>query len=360
VTSNQKGYKRSWKNLLLNKRYQLRFTLFMVGISALLMTGLGIWVMKQANEATTVAIDRVRGDACPKIPELTDIPQDDDSGVPMKLPADGSDSTGSAVAPAPAPAPAPSSVDPMDVAKHNAQTDLLAVKAIWCTEADCKPATAEPLQIKVKDCDAYVKAKLENEDAVEALRKATIPVVKCDGGQTFSVADAPESGGRRITVQLDESSMTMMPSVPTDYADRVVQHWTCEIRQVGSIDKLNRGRIRILWVLIATGLMLMFGLAIYGIKMTHKVAGPLFKVSLYLAKMRDGRYDKVWNLRKGDQLVDFYEHFKTAHAGVVQLERADIEQIKNVIAAAEAAGAGEHEAVGELRTLLARKEKSIE
>jgi hypothetical protein len=350
----QKGYKRSWKNLLLNKRYQLRFTLFMVGISALLMTGLGIWVMKQANEATTVAIDRVRGDACPKIPELTDIPQGDDSGVPMKLPADGGSDAGSA---APAPAPVPSSVDPKDVAKHNAQTNLLAVKAMWCTEAECKPATAEPLQIKVKDCDAYVKAKLEDSDAVDALRKATIPVVKCDGGQTFTVADAPE---RHVTVQLDESSMTMMPSVPADYADRVVQHWTCEVRQAGSVDELERGRIRILWVLIATGLMLMIGLAVYGIKMTHKVAGPLFKVSLYLAKMRDGRYDKVWNLRKGDQLVDFYEHFKAAHAGVVQLEREDIDQIKNVIAAAEAAGAGDHEAVGELRTLLARKEKSIE
>jgi hypothetical protein len=94
--------------------------------------------------------------------------------------------------------------------------------------------------------------------------------------------------------------------------------------------------------------------------MTHKVAGPLHKVSLYLAKMRDGRYDKVWNLRKGDQLVDFYEHFKGAHAGVVSIEKDDIAHIKTVIAAAEAAGAGDNEAVGELRTVLARKEKSIE
>ena len=51
-----RSYKRSWKNLLINKRYQLRFTLFMVGVSAILMTGLGIWVMKEANEATTVAM----------------------------------------------------------------------------------------------------------------------------------------------------------------------------------------------------------------------------------------------------------------------------------------------------------------
>lgn len=352
MTAPQKGYKRSWKNLLLNKRYQLRFTLFMVGISAVLMIGLGIWVMKQANEATTVAIDRVRGDACPKIPELTDIPQNDDSGVPLKLPdGDGSDAVGSA-----APAPVPSTVDPRDVAKHNAQTSLLSVKALWCTTAECAPATTEPLQIKVKDCDAYVKGKLDDPDAVAALRKAMIPVVKCDGGQAFSVADAPAT--RHVTVVMDESSMTMTPAVPSDYADRVVAHWTCEVRQAGSIDELSRGRLRILGVLIATGLLLMIGLAIYGIKMTHKVAGPLFKVSLYLAKMRDGRYDKVWNLRKGDQLVDFYEHFKTAHAGVVTLEKEDIEAITAVIAAAEAAGAGE--SVGELRTILARKEKSIE
>ena len=37
-----KGYKRSWKNLLINKRYQLRFTLFMVGVSALLMAVLAL------------------------------------------------------------------------------------------------------------------------------------------------------------------------------------------------------------------------------------------------------------------------------------------------------------------------------
>ncbi len=357
----QKQYKRSWKNLLLNKRYQLRFTLFMVGVSALLMTGLGVWVMKQANEATTVAIDRVRGDACPKIPELTDVPPpSDDSAAPMKL-DDGAtvEPAGSAGSAAPDNKPVPSSVDPKDVAKHNAQTDLLAVKAKWCTEAECKPATAEPLHPKVKDCDGYVKKKLEDPEAVATLRAANIPVVTCDGGQTFSVADAPEPA-RHVTVQLDESSMTLTPSVPSDYADRVVQHWTCEVRQAGSIDELQRGRIRILAVLIATGLLLMLGLAIYGIKMTHKVAGPLFKVSLYLAKMRDGRYDKVWNLRKGDQLIEFYEHFKSAHAGVVQLEKDDIDRIKAVIAAAEAAGQGEHEAVGELRTLLARKEKSIE
>jgi hypothetical protein len=331
-------YKRSWKNLLLNKRYQLRFTLFMVGVSALLMSGLGIWVMKEANEATTVAMIRVRGEACPKVPEVVEVP----------TPAAAIPSSGQATD---AEAPKPAIMAPVE-------SDVVAVKALWCLDATCTPELSAPLVVKANRCDDYVTKKLEDTDAVAALRRAQIPVVKCEGGDSHSVADAETP--RRATVQLDEMSMTMTPTLPTDFADRIVAHHQCELRQASALDRLQDGRRRILWVLVATGILLMVGLAVYGIKMTHKVAGPLFKVSLYLAKMRDGRYDKVWNLRKGDQLVEFYEHFKHAHAGVVTMERADIERIQATIEAAEAAGLADHESITELRTLLARKEKALE
>jgi hypothetical protein len=159
-------------------------------------------------------------------------------------------------------------------------------------------------------------------------------------------------------VQLDESSMTM--PMPADFVELTMKHWTCELKQSGKFDRLERGRLRILWAMIATGAFLVLGLAVYGIKMTHRVAGPLFKVTLYLSKMRAGRFDKVYNLRKGDQLIEFYDHFKLAHGGVVGMQQDDITRISAVIAAAEAAGAANHPAVGELREMLARKEKSIE
>ena len=300
MTKNQppKGYKRSWKNLLINKRYQLRFTLFMVGLSTLLIAGLGWWVMRVANETTTVAMASVRGTPCPKVPAITEVGHEDSVPVvPMKLPE---------------PGPAP-------------------------TE-DSPPA----------------------------------PVPAADAGSAAAgSADAPADGEptdgepprRRTTIQMDESSMTMLrpePKVPDDYGAKVVAHWTCELRLGGQLNQLERGRMLILWVLIGTGLLLITGLAIYGIKMTHKVAGPLFKVSLYLAKMRDGRFDKVWNLRKGDQLVEFYEHFKTAHAGIVQMEKDDIAKLRAVVAAAEAAGAGDDAKIVEMREIIARKEKAIE
>ena len=80
-----KGYKRSWKNLLLNKRYQLRFTLFMVGISALLMLGLGIWVMREANDATAVAKNHIVGEPCTRIPLLVEPASVDDVQMPTNL-----------------------------------------------------------------------------------------------------------------------------------------------------------------------------------------------------------------------------------------------------------------------------------
>ncbi len=139
-----------------------------------------------------------------------------------------------------------------------------------------------------------------------------------------------------------------------------------ELRQAGAINDLQRGESKIRIVMVLTSVVLIIGLAFYGIKMTHKVAGPLFKVSLYLNKMRDGRFDKVWNLRKGDQLIDFYEHFKAAHAGVVTLQQGDIAALHAFIAAADAA----HQAspmsadvvakVDELRVLVTKKEKSLE
>ena len=163
--------------------------------------------------------------------------------------------------------------------------------------------------------------------------------------------------------------MTMVPQPPppppptklvrSDLGEQVVAYWTCKVRTQGTMDEIDRRRDTILYVLIGTGLLLVLGLAGYGLKMTHKVAGPLFKVTLYLDKMKDGRLDKVYNLRKGDQLVEFYEHFKHAHAGVVAMEKADIDHLRTIIASAETAGLGEHEAVVAMREMLARKEAAI-
>jgi hypothetical protein len=70
AAGDSRGYKRSWKNLLINKRYQLRFTLVMVGLSAGLMLALGTWVKRVADNTTEVGLARVRGEQCPPLPTV--------------------------------------------------------------------------------------------------------------------------------------------------------------------------------------------------------------------------------------------------------------------------------------------------
>lgn len=295
--ANDRGYKRSWKNLLINKRYQLRFTLFMVGLSTLLMVGLGLWIMIVANETTKVSITSERGKRCSKIPTIQPPYEEQPTPPPTPMKLD---------EPPAAPAPA----------------------------AGSGSATADEPRRKPK-----IDVTL---DEMEMPKPVTIVPPVPGGGSIYE--DAP------VNTKLNKKSFGWL----------VVDHWRCELEIAAKVKRLEFGRLRILLTLIGAGLLLVVGLAIYGIKMTHKVAGPLFKVQLYLAKMRDGRFDKVYNLRKGDQLVEFYDHFKQAHAGVVALEKSDIERLKKTLLAAEAAGAGDHPSVVELRAMLARKEKSVE
>lgn len=280
-----RGYKRSWKNLLINKRYQLRFTLFMVGLAAVLMGLLGWWVVRVANEATTVAQSSIRGEGCPELPTMPAPP--------------------AAALPTPTPTPAP--IDP-------------------AAGAEGPDDSADP-------------------------------------------AD-PDGSARRRAVVIQESTIDIEPTpvarvvVPADFVQEIAAHHECELKRQARIDEVGGGKRRILLVMIGSGLLLTLGLAVVGIKMTHRVAGPLYKVTLYLAKLRDGRYDKVYDLRRGDQLVEFYDHFKHAHAGVLVLERADVVRIRAALEAAAADGVADRSeqataAIAALREVLARKEKSL-
>jgi hypothetical protein len=85
-------------------------------------------------------------------------------------------------------------------------------------------------------------------------------------------------------------------------------------------------------VLVAFGLLLSLVLSAYGIVITHKIAGPLYKVTLYLDKMRDGKLGQVYALRKGDELVDFFEHFKKAHDALRARTEGDIALLDKAIA----------------------------
>jgi hypothetical protein len=313
-----KGYRRSWKNLLLDKGYQLRFTLFMVGLSALLMSFLGYWVLQEAKKTTTVGINDVLGRPCPPAPGTA---QPGHQGVIVD-----------------------------DITEMRAPTP----------PAPQESGTADGEESEAGEGDGEA-GEGEGEESGAGEGEGEAPAAGQDG----------EDSGRARVV-LDESNMELdapahapVGAAGEGFVDAVAQHYQCRNEQMAKIAGLRAGYQRIAFVLVAVGLLLMVGLSMYGIKMTHRVAGPLHKITLYFDKMRAGRLDQVYDLRKGDQLVEFYEQFKAAHDGLKAIQEQDIEQLRAILEAAEAEGLASRSpdiaaALDELREVLARKEKSLE
>jgi predicted transcriptional regulator len=93
----------------------------------------------------------------------------------------------------------------------------------------------------------------------------------------------------------------------------------------------------LVYKMIGAGVGLVVILSLYLILMTHKVAGPLFKVSMYFERMADGRLGVVTPLRKGDMLVDFFTSFKEMHDAVRARAKDDVAVMDKAIETLRAA-----------------------
>lgn len=89
----------------------------------------------------------------------------------------------------------------------------------------------------------------------------------------------------------------------------------------------------LIYKMFAVGLGLVVILSAYLVIMTHKVAGPLFKVSSYFDQMADGRLGTVTPLRRGDMLQDFFSDFKAMHESLRERAQTDVEVMARAVAA---------------------------
>jgi hypothetical protein len=326
-----KPYRRSWKNLLLNKRYQLGFTLFMVGLSALLMAFLGYWVLQEARRATEVAVNNVEGQRCPPVPELGAAGRNQviiDEITNIQAPP------GGALA--------------GEAPERQAQGETVTAGTAATVAAKPAGEVAKPAG-----------------DAEPAGAGEVAPTAGAEPGGTRPEDDGEERARAEVTLDEGTVLLDLPPNVPPDFVEAVIQHYRCHHERISKMAALHTGYRRIVGVLIGVGVILILGLTFSGIKMTHRLAGPLYKVELYFEKMRTGRFDEVYDLRKGDQLVEFYEQFKAAHGGLRAMQEADIAHLRAVIEVAQASDVAARSPeiaamLDEMRETLARKEKSIE
>jgi len=126
----------------------------------------------------------------------------------------------------------------------------------------------------------------------------------------------------------------------------------------------NSDRV-VLWGIVGFGVVLILSISAVGILITHKVAGPLYKIASFFGKVRDNRLGPTpANLRKGDELQEFYGAFKEMHTSLRARAEDDVRVLGNVVSVLETAPDARSpaltRALDELRDLRKRKEESLE
>jgi hypothetical protein len=121
----------------------------------------------------------------------------------------------------------------------------------------------------------------------------------------------------------------------------------------------------VLWGIVGFGVVLIISISAVGILITHRVAGPIFKVAGYFGRVRDDRLGQIpQTLRKGDELQEFYGSFREMHLALRERIEEDVRVLSDALTQLEAAGAsaspGQQRALEELRQLRRRKEDSLE
>lgn len=116
---------------------------------------------------------------------------------------------------------------------------------------------------------------------------------------------------------------------------------------------------RTMMVALALALtFLILGIGLAGIVVTHKVAGPIFKMQRHLRDVAKGKLEVPWGLRKGDELVEFFETFRKMVASLRHEREEQILVLKGVLAEIEH-GANE-KAVLAIKKMIADLERSLE
>lgn len=91
-------------------------------------------------------------------------------------------------------------------------------------------------------------------------------------------------------------------------------------------------------VIVSALLLLVLGVGLAGVVVTHKVAGPVFKMKRLLGELGKGHFRVVARLRKGDELQYFFDAFNDAADQLRRRQEDEIERIDSALGLLRDAG----------------------
>ena len=114
------------------------------------------------------------------------------------------------------------------------------------------------------------------------------------------------------------------------------------------------------WGIVGGGVVLCLGLFLFGIRMTHRVAGPLHRIAAELPRLGEGRFGAPLWIRKGDVLAELYQQFREAIETLRKREENEIAVWQRTVAAAsEDPALRDSETMRRLATRLREREDAL-
>lgn len=112
-------------------------------------------------------------------------------------------------------------------------------------------------------------------------------------------------------------------------------------------------------------LAVILSLGVWGILVTHRIAGPIFIISRYVDQIAGGRYPDPRPLRQKDELKVFFTKFNVMLTAVKDREKADLAAMGRAIEAGQKVlpkltGEGASELAGALEALKALHSQKLE
>ncbi len=115
---------------------------------------------------------------------------------------------------------------------------------------------------------------------------------------------------------------------------------------------------RMMLTLAGVMLLLVVGIFVAGVVVTHKVAGPIFKMKRMIRDVGEGRLRIPGKLRKGDELVHFFDAFDQMVRSLRARQENEIAMLESAIAQLE--GKADASALQPLLDLKRKMQDSLE
>ena len=102
--------------------------------------------------------------------------------------------------------------------------------------------------------------------------------------------------------------------------------------------ELVRSQSSMLNVLVGSLTLMVLLIGLLGIVITHKIAGPIYKMKMLLKQVGEGKLVFEGRLRKGDELQDFFEAFATMTEKLRDRQRKEVEELEAAMSLVRDAG----------------------